>query len=115
VVADDNELVRRLVVTALARETDFEVVGEATTGLEALERAEDGDVDLLVLDISMPGLDGLEVLERLQSSRPALCVVVYTGLTFAAVEREARRLGARDVVTKDVPLAELLLRLRAAS
>jgi CheY-like chemotaxis protein len=114
VVADDNDGIRLLVSTILSVEGDFSIVGEARTGVEAVAVAEAAGVDLLVLDLSMPELDGLEVLERLRSTRPELAVVVYTGLTRDGVVEQARRLGARDVVVKGVDPLVLVQRLRAA-
>jgi DNA-binding NarL/FixJ family response regulator len=114
VIADDSELIRRLLSSVLEGEPGFAVVGEAANGHEALALVEGDSVDLLVLDLSMPELDGLEVLERLAATGREVCTVVYSGWTVEAVERRARALGARDFVTKDVPLSELIGRLRAA-
>jgi DNA-binding NarL/FixJ family response regulator len=114
VIADDSEMIRTLLSFVLGADSGFEVVGQATNGHEALALVEGGGADLLVLDLSMPELDGLEVLERLAERAPPLCIVVYSGWTVPAVERRARELGARDFVTKDVGLTELVARLRAA-
>jgi two-component system response regulator DesR len=114
-LADDNAGIRVMLAAILAAEPDFEIVGEAENGPEAVALGERGDVDLLVLDLSMPGLDGLEVLERLRRSAPSVRVVVYTGVTHAGVEQKAQSLGARDVVVKGVPPAELVDRLRNAT
>jgi DNA-binding NarL/FixJ family response regulator len=114
-LADDNAGIRMMLTVILSVEPDFEVVGEAADGAAALALAEHGDVDLLVLDLSMPELDGLEVLQRLRETRPKLRVVVYTGMTHDGVERKAQSLGARDVVIKGVPPAELVERLRKAA
>jgi len=113
-IADDNDGIRAMLSVILSMEPDFEVVGEAANGTEALALAEQNGLDLLVLDLSMPELDGLEVLERLRTSRPELPVVVYTGMTQDGVERKAHALGARDVVLKGVAPDELVDRLRAA-
>ena len=113
-IADDNDGIRAMLTAVFSLEPDFEIVGEAANGAQALELAERDGLDLLLLDLSMPELDGLEVLERLSSSRPDLPVVVYTGMTGDGVERRAQSLGARDVVLKGVPPTELVDRLRAA-
>jgi DNA-binding NarL/FixJ family response regulator len=114
-VADDNAGIRQLLATLLSLEPDFELVGEAEDGRAALESAGDAEIDLLVLDLSMPHLDGLEVLEQLAVSRPDLCVVVYTGMASEAVAERALALGARDVVVKGAAPEELVERLRAAA
>jgi CheY-like chemotaxis protein len=114
VIADDNATLRLLLSTILSLEPDFDVVGEAADGQSALGLAERDGVDLLVLDLSMPGLDGLDVVERLASSRPRLAVVVYTGVAGGAVVERARALGVRDVIIKGVHPSELVERVRAA-
>jgi two-component system, NarL family, response regulator DesR len=114
VIADDNAPIRVLLTAILELEPDFEVVATARDGVEAVSLAERDGVALLVLDLSMPGLDGLEVLERLRQSRPGLCVVVYSGVTRDGVEASARALGARDFLVKGIAPEELVERLRAA-
>ena len=115
VIADDNDAIRLLLRTILSLDPDFEVVGEARTGPEAIDVVMAGGVDLLVLDLSLPELDGLEVLERLGRTSPEVRVVVFSGLTREGVERQARSLGARDFIVKGVEPAVLLERLRAVA
>jgi DNA-binding NarL/FixJ family response regulator len=114
-IADDNAALRTLLHTLLALEPDFEVVGEAEDGRRALELVEQSSPDLLLLDIAMPELDGLEVLEQLRERERRPRVLVYTGFASPEVERSARELGAVDVVVKGLDPTLLIDRLRAAA
>lgn len=114
IVADDADAIRMLLRTILELEPDFELVGEACDGLEAIELVQRHEVDLLLVDLSMPVLDGLETIQRLRASHPQLRVVVYTGHASPQIEARAKALGASDVVLKGTLPDELLARLRQA-
>lgn len=93
VVVDDEPGLRRLLVMLLGRDGGFTVVAEAGDGVEALEAARRHDPDLLLLDLGLPRVDGLEVLERLQGgARPS--TVVLTGFADDATLAQAEQLGA---------------------
>jgi DNA-binding NarL/FixJ family response regulator len=115
VIADDSEPVRWLLRALISLEPDLDLVGEAASGLEAVELAERKEVDVLLVDLSMPEMDGLEAMERLRDSRPRLRVVVYTGHISAEVERKARTLGAADYITKGTPPEDVVARIRRAA
>src|SRR5215213_10000851 len=93
VIGDDNDNVRLLLRTLLELEHDFAVVGEADDGAALVALVASCDADLLVLDLAMPHLDGLEVLERLRAERPGLRVAVYSGHSAPEVQQAARDLG----------------------
>ena len=114
-IADDNHAVRALLQTLLQLEPDFEFVGEAADGLEAVSLAERERPDLFILDIAMPGLDGLQVLERLRASCPEVRIVVYSGTGTASLNEAVLELGAADCVRKGVTNEELIERLRRAA
>jgi DNA-binding NarL/FixJ family response regulator len=101
VIADDHPLVRDGLRTLLEQQPKFAVVGEAGDGLEAVERAKDLRPDVLLLDLAMPRLHGLDVLKALGEMAPDVRIVLLT----AAIEREetveALRAGARGVVLKE--------------
>ena len=101
VIADDHHLVREGLRTLLELQPDFMVVGEAADGLEALERVKDLKPDVLLLDLAMPRMNGLEVLSALGDASEQVKTVLLT----AAIEPEetlhALRLGARGVVLKE--------------
>lgn len=112
IVADDADAIRMLLRAVLELEPDFELVGEASDGLEAIDLVQRHEVDLLLVDLSMPVLDGLETIQRLRVSHPQLRVVVYTGHASPQIEERARALGAADFVLKGTGPDELVARLR---
>jgi CheY-like chemotaxis protein len=116
VLADDNERIRALVRATLVRlDDEFAVVGEACDGAEVLALVDRLQPELLLLDLTMPELDGLSVLEALRRRRAGTRVVVHTAHPAAStLAQRARALGAIDVVEKDQGPAELCARLRAA-
>lgn len=96
VVDDDPDMRRMLrwILTPLGR------VFEAADGVEALRALKDEKPALMLLDVTMPGVDGLVVLERARAAAPHLVVVMLTGLEDLAVARTALELGARSYITK---------------
>jgi DNA-binding NarL/FixJ family response regulator len=113
-VVDDEPSLRRLLVLLLKRDPRFEVIGEAGDGAAALVAVEQLDPDLVLLDLGLPVLDGLEVLEELQGrERPT--VVVLTGFTDPATHDRARGLGATDCLVKGADLTAVPDRLEAAA
>jgi CheY-like chemotaxis protein len=98
-VVDDERPLRRLLVLLLERDGRFEVVGEAGDGVTALAEVERLDPDLLLLDLGLPRMDGLEVLAALQG-RPRPTTVVLTGFTDEATLAQARALGASTCLVK---------------
>jgi DNA-binding NarL/FixJ family response regulator len=102
-VADDQALVRRGFRLILELEDDIEVVGEATNGTEALNLTRDLHPDVVVLDIRMPELDGIEVTRRLQQSRSGARVLILTTFDLNEYVYEAMLAGASGFLLKDVP------------
>jgi two-component system, LytTR family, response regulator AlgR len=99
VIADDEAPLRFLLALMLERDGRFAVVAQAGDGQQALRAVAEHDPDLLLLDLGLPRLDGLEVLRHLQaSSRPA--TVVLTGFTDRATHDHARALGAVTCLVK---------------
>jgi DNA-binding NarL/FixJ family response regulator len=111
-LADDSDAVRTLLRVLLALEPDLEVVGEAATGTDALDLVASARPDVLVLDLSMPGLDGLEVLERLRAAGAGVRVAVYSGHATGGIERAARDLGADDFIVKGTAPEDVVARIR---
>jgi two-component system chemotaxis response regulator CheB len=125
-IVDDSVVVRRAVTELFARDAAFEVVGTAPNGLIALDKLPQLAPDVVVLDLEMPELDGLETLRRIRQIAPRLPVVIFSALTArgGALTLDALALGASDYVTKpaqvgDKPIsvqdaaAELLRKTRA--
>ena len=107
-VADDNELVRRGVVNILARVPQWEVCGEAKDGTEAVQRAIELLPDLILLDISMPGLDGLDVARRLRKEVPAAKILIMSQNDSSVLRSSAIQAGAHGCVDKSYLTKDLL-------
>ncbi len=112
-VADDHGVVREGLRTLL-EQAGFEVVALATTGAETLRLVRDHHPQVVLLDIRMPDLDGLQVLERLRSSAPEVAVVLLTTYDNPTYLRQALALGAAGYLTKDTDPRAIPLAVRAA-
>src|SRR5512134_2092011 len=114
-IVDDHEIVREGLLTLLSEETDFEVVGMTGDGASAVSLAEAAHPDVIVMDLVMPGLDGIEATRRIRAKNPQARVLVLT--TFAEDQRvrEAIQAGATGYMLKDVLKTDLLRALRDAA
>ncbi len=110
-VVDDEDVLAELLGAAL-RHQGWQV-RTASNGWEALDAARDFDPDVVVLDIQMPGLDGMETLERLRKTRPHLPVLFLTARDAVADRVAGLRAGADDYVTKPFDLDEVIARIDA--
>jgi DNA-binding NarL/FixJ family response regulator len=113
-LADDHAVVRRGLRLVLDGEPDLEVVAEAGDGAEAIEYARDGDVDLAILDISMPRMTGLQAARELTKRRPGLPVLMLSMHDDEQYLFEALRAGAAGYVPKSVADRDLVEACRAA-
>jgi DNA-binding NarL/FixJ family response regulator len=102
-LVDDQELVRRGFRLILELEEDIEVVGEAGDGAEALRLVREADPDVVVMDIRMPELDGIEVTRRLQQGGARARILILTTFDLNEYVYEAMRAGASGFLLKDVP------------
>ena len=103
-IADDHAVLRESLSALLSAHHDFEVVGTASNGAEALELIEKQQPDVLVLDLFMPGTDGFEVLRRLDHANSKVASVVLTASESQPDYVQVVRLGARGLVLKgDTP------------
>lgn len=114
VVADDHHLVRQGIRALLEKAGDIQVVGEASDGQEAIELVERLSPDVLVLDIAMPRLDGLQATERVEGLGLGTQVVILSMYGDKTLVRRALRSGARGYLLKHAVAEELLLAVRAA-
>jgi DNA-binding NarL/FixJ family response regulator len=113
VLADDTRDIRLLLALALELAGGFEVVGEAADGNEAIAQVTVHQPDILLLDLAMPVLDGLQALPHIRERAPDSVVVVLSGFGASAMGEEAVRLGATTYVQKGVNPTELAEQLRA--
>jgi DNA-binding NarL/FixJ family response regulator len=111
-LADDHRIVRQGLRALLASEADFEVVGEADDGREALELVKRLNPDVLVLDLMMPGLNGLEVARQLPRQSPAVRVVVLSMHDDEGFVLEALANGVSGYVLKDSNSSDLVHAVR---
>jgi two-component system response regulator NreC len=112
-IADDHAIVRAGLRALLKGEAGLDLVGEAAGGEEALRLAESLRPDILVLDLSMPDLDGLQVTRRIHASRPEVRVLILTVHEDEAMLREAVRAGASGYILKHAAEAELISAINA--
>ena len=114
VLVDDSPDVRLLVKTRLEQSGLFEVLGDGGNGVQAIGLALEKQPDLLLLDMSMPTMDGLEALPGILEVAPTTRVVIYTGFEENEVAEAARAMGAAGFLEKSLPIDQLpekLLRL----
>jgi DNA-binding NarL/FixJ family response regulator len=114
VIADDHHLVRQGIRALLEREADIQVVGEAGDGVEAVRLVESCQPDVVVMDISMPRMDGTLATEQLHTLYPQTPVVILSMYSDEALVRRALQIGARGYLLKRSVTEELLLAIRAA-
>ena len=100
VVADDHELMRKAVRALLEGESTQQVVGEAATGLETIAQVATLRPDLVILDLAMPELDGLEVAARVRQLYPKTAMILLTASLTPALERQALAIGIQRCVSK---------------
>jgi DNA-binding NarL/FixJ family response regulator len=112
-IADDHAVFRWGLRTLLSSEPDMEVVGEAATGKEVLQRATDLQLDVILMDIQMPEVNGIEATRRILEANPHVGVVVLTMFEDDDSVFSAMRAGARGYVLKGAPPAEILRVVRA--
>jgi len=112
-VADDHTVVREGIRHVLEREPGFEVVAEASTGVEVVPLAERHRPDVVVLDISMPGESGIQVAARLRQRLPEIRVLILSMYDNAEYVLESVRAGAHGYILKDTAATELRRAIRA--
>ena len=115
VIADDQTLVRDGLRLILEAQDDVEVVGEASDGHQAVRLARELEPDVVLMDIRMPALDGVEATRRVARDAPATRVLVLTTFDVDEYVYEALKAGASGFLLKDSPRAELLHALRTVA
>jgi DNA-binding NarL/FixJ family response regulator len=108
-IVDDSAFIVESLRSFFAQQEDFEVVGVAETGLEAVARAAELRLDLVMMDIRMPGMDGLEATRKIKAHEDAPVVIMFTLEDSESIRAAAKAAGADDFVAK-VPAAGEALR-----
>jgi DNA-binding NarL/FixJ family response regulator len=114
-LVDDHRLVRAGLTSLLAAAADIEVVGEAADGVHALEVAASVEADVVLMDLSMPIMDGVAATRRLLAEHPHLRIVILTSFSDQGRVRDALAAGAIGYVLKDCKPEELLAAVRSAA
>ncbi len=107
-LVDDAEDLRTLLHIKLELSEGFEVVGEAVDGVDAVEQATLLQPDLVLLDVAMPRMDGLEALPLIRDAVPGVHVVVLSGFNEETMAENALAAGAEHYVVKGAPLGDLV-------
>jgi DNA-binding NarL/FixJ family response regulator len=114
-IADDSGLFVSALEAVLAGEEEIEVVGSAPDGEQAVHLVEELDPDVVLLDISMPVLDGFGAARRIRAGRPGTAVVMLTGSSADVDRQKARAAGATGYVTKDRMAVDLVRTIKTAA
>jgi DNA-binding NarL/FixJ family response regulator len=107
-IVDDNLSIRRGLSELFQREVDFDVCGDAENGKEAIQKARELHPELIVLDLSMPIMNGLEAARILKRVMPKIAIIIYSVDGDSSIEREARSAGASALVSKSDRMSVLL-------
>jgi len=99
-IVDDSDFARTGLKVLLAGRTDCEVCGEANDGAQAVMKAIDLNPDMIILDYSMPGMDGLHVAQEIYKALPSTLILICTLFPSRELEREAMKYGVRHVISK---------------
>ena len=114
-IADDNGLFRSAIDAILAGEQEISVVGRATDGEEAVRLVDELEPDVVLMDLSMPVLDGFVATQEIQQKSPGTRVLVLTGSPERTDIARAEEVGAAGYVTKDMIASDLVAAIRAVA
>ncbi len=114
-IADDHLIIRQGIRLILETSADIELAGEAADGAEALKQAAELQPDVVLMDLRMPGMDGLAAIERLRHEQPQVAVVILTTFNEDDLMMRGLRLGAKGYLLKDTDRETLLDSIRAAA
>jgi len=112
-IADDHRVVIEGIKSALQEHSEFEVVGDAADGLQAVELARSLGADIVIMDISMPNLNGIEATGQIKQFNPEIRIVIYTMFSDKELVVDLFKAGISAYVLKDDPLSDLILALQA--
>lgn len=111
-IVDDNAFIRQALCKLFERESDFEVCGEAENGKQAIEKAQKLRPDLIVLDLSMPVMNGFDAARVLKRLMPTVLLIMYSAFGDKLAEHQARLIGISEVVSKSEHASVLIHKAR---
>ena len=114
-IVDDHPVVREGIASMLKKQPDFKIVGEACNGLEAVEKARELFPDVVLMDLRMPELDGVEAIKRIKEEKPEVKFIILTTYSDDEYIFKGIAAGARAYLLKDAPRDELFKAIRAVS
>lgn len=112
VICDDTAGIRMLLTTMLSAHPGMAVVGEAANGEQAIAMAEELHPDVMLLDISMPIMDGMEALPRILRASPSTSVIVLSGFSATEIKDRAQRAGAVEYLEKGIDFEHIIAAVR---
>ena len=112
-IVDDHRVVIEGIKSALQEHPEFKVVGEAVDGLEAVEFARSLEPNIIIMDISMPNLSGIEATRQIKGLKPGIQILIYTMHSDKEFVIDLFKAGISAYVLKDDPLSDLILALKA--
>ena len=108
-IVDDNAVVRRLVRACIERDRNWHICGEADNGKVAVEKVKELHPDIVILDLQMPVMNGLEAARQITHFAPDTALLMFTLHTGEQLLKDARAAGIKDVISKSEDVAEHLL------
>ncbi|MCA9876100.1 MAG: response regulator transcription factor [Ardenticatenaceae bacterium] len=114
-VVDDHELVRKSIMAMLSREPDMEVVGTAVNGQEAVQLAQTTSPDVIVMDVSLPILDGIRAAGKIRDLNIAVTIIMLSMHYNSTLVQQARKNGAAAYIIKEQANRNLIPAIRAAN
>jgi DNA-binding NarL/FixJ family response regulator len=112
-ITDDHPVVREGLTTMIGREPDFHVIGEAKTGVEAVTKAKELKPDVVLMDLRMPEMDGVEAIRQISAQEPGIKFIILTTYSDDEFIFKGIEVGARAYLLKDAPREELFKAIRA--
>jgi DNA-binding NarL/FixJ family response regulator len=112
-VVDDNASIRQALCRVFTSEAEFDLCGEAENGREAIEKAQALHPDLIVMDLSMPVMNGIDAARTLKTLMPMVPVIIFSEYSDVFSEQEARSAGISALVSKSEHVSVLIDRVRA--
>jgi DNA-binding NarL/FixJ family response regulator len=112
-VVDDNAAIRQMLCCVLTLEKDLAVCGEAENGRDAIEKAQALHPDLIVMDLSMPVMNGIDAARTLKTLMPMVPLIIFSEYSDVFSEQEARSAGISALVSKSEHVSVLIDRVRA--